>query len=173
MPRTNMSMYKHWGPRQGWSRQHRSLLTEPGVPSPAGTPVWSSMLSDPKLSPWGRKYFDFVKKKDQKPKNNNTLKNPPLPGHPAAARDVLAHKQGTRGQGTAPTPRAGTGWHLRVTRPCPVPRMWRDGTLLPAPLHAPAGFAVTPSAASQILQKSPCGPGWVRGHRRARGHVAQ
>lgn len=47
---------------------------------------------------------------------------------------------------TARLPRrhAGTGWDLRVTRPCPVPGTWRDGTLLPASLPTVTAFAVAP-----------------------------
>lgn len=178
MPRTNMSMYKHWGPRQGWSRRHRTLPTEPGVPSPPGTPVRRSMPSDPEPSPWGRKYFGFVQKKKKKP-NNTIKKNNPPPSRVIQRPHVMCWHTNrelgdSRGRGTAPTPRAGTGWALRVTRPCLVPGMWRDGTLLPALLHPPRpGLPSLPGAASQIAEKSSSSPGWVRGPRHGQGDVAR
>lgn len=147
MPRTNMSMYKHWGPRQGWSRRHRTLPTEPGVPSPAGTPVRRSMPSDPEPSPWRRKYFGFVQKKTKK---NNTIKKNKIPPSRVIQRPHVMcwHTNGAWGQlgtghGSHATGGDGLGSAGDTAVPCARDVARWDFAPSAAP-PAPAGFAVTP-----------------------------
>lgn len=149
MPRTNMSMYKHRGPRQGWSRRHRTLPTEPGVPSPAGTPVRRSMPSDPEPSPWERKYFGFVQKKTQKKQHYKKKLNPP-PSRVIQRPHVMCWHtnreqwgQPGTGHGSHATRGDGLGSAGDTAVPCARDVARWDFAPSAAP-PAPAGFAVTP-----------------------------